>query len=403
MSGDLPDYAKQKPQLKWQLPFEGSWPMAVAFVDGGKQLAAANQAGTILIWDLGLAGDALKRAELKPSGDRKAPGLAPVWRLVGHTNGVTRLASAPDGRTLYSASLDHTVRVWDLTVSPTGTDEIVIDSESREREAKKAGKKTPDSAPGAKVQTLEAAAVLTGHNDWVSALALSRDGRTLVTGDYAAQVIVWDLAAKKELRRWSGLPWNWIVSLALAPDAKTIAVAEFRYKRDDFDVPAAALRVWDVATAKPTLDLLKIQFPKYDPQASSYDQSQVWRKFVGDGLVGSDISPDGKFFAACQGGETDSGKVHVFDLASGKLLRTVSGHQSGATDVRFSDDGRYLFSTGRDTTLRITDVATGKEVAALGSARGGQFKDWLSAVAVSPDGRTIAATDIAGLVHVWTV
>jgi hypothetical protein len=37
----------------------------------------------------------------------------------------------------------------------------------------------------------------------------------------------------------------------------------------------------------------------------------------------------------------------------------------------------------------------------LGSPRGGQFKDWLSAVALSPDGRFLAATDIAGLVHVW--
>ena len=29
------------------------------------------------------------------------------------------------------------------------------------------------------------------------------------------------------------------------------------------------------------------------------------------------------------------------------------------------------------------------------------LKDWLSAVALSPDGRFLAASDIAGLVHVW--
>lgn len=400
MNAALPDYAKERPTLKWQMPLEGSWPMAVAIVDGGKRVAAANQLGQILVWDLEASG----AAEFKPSGERKLPGLAPSRQLVGHTNGVTRLVASPDGRTLYSASLDHTVRVWDLAASPTGRAEIVVDVDTREREAKKSGNKKPaDAAPGVTVETQEAAAVLEGHRDWVQALSLSRDGTRLLSGDSAASVIVWDTATRKELGRWSGLPWNWIVAAALSSDGKTAIVSEFRYKRDDFDVPAAALRLWNVDEQKPTLDLLKIQFPKYDATASTYESAQTWRKFTGDGLIAADVSPDGKLAALGQGGETDTGKVHVFDTTSGKLLKSVSGHRYGVTDVRFSDDGRYLFSTGRDTTLRITTVDDGKEVAALGAPRGGQFKDWLSALAVSPDGRTIAAADIAGLVHVWTV
>jgi len=31
-----------------------------------------------------------------------------------------------------------------------------------------------------------------------------------------------------------------------------------------------------------------------------------------------------------------------------------------------------------------------------------QFKDWYSAITLSPDERSIAATDIAGSVHVWS-
>jgi hypothetical protein len=53
--------------------------------------------------------------------------------------------------------------------------------------------------------------------------------------------------------------------------------------------------------------------------------------------------------------------------------------------------------------VRICQVSDGKEVAVLGAPRGGQFKDWLSAVALSNDGRYLAATDIAGLVHVWEI
>jgi WD40 repeat protein len=69
--------------------------------------------------------------------------------------------------------------------------------------------------------------------------------------------------------------------------------------------------------------------------------------------------------------------------------------------VAFSADGKYVLSTGRDTALRITAVSDGKEAAQLGAPRGGQFKDWLSGLALSADERWIAATDIAGLVHVW--
>jgi hypothetical protein len=51
--------------------------------------------------------------------------------------------------------------------------------------------------------------------------------------------------------------------------------------------------------------------------------------------------------------------------------------------------------------VRICQVSDGKEVAALGKARGGQFKDWIHAIAISPDQKMVAAADIAGFVHVW--
>jgi WD40 repeat protein len=178
-------------------------------------------------------------------------------------------------------------------------------------------------------------------------------------------------------------------------------VSEYRYKRDDFDVPAPALKLWDVAAGKETLDLLKAQVPKLNPADRSYGGSQLWRKFVANGLIAVAFSPDGTAIAAAQGGETDTGRVHLLDAATGKMLRDVAAHQYGVTDVLFSADGKYLLSAGRDTTVRVCQVADGKEVAALGTARGGQFKDWFSAIALSPDGRTLAAADIAGAVQVW--
>jgi WD40 repeat protein len=82
-------------------------------------------------------------------------------------------------------------------------------------------------------------------------------------------------------------------------------------------------------------------------------------------------------------------------------VRSVSGHQSGVCDLTFSADGKYVLSTGRDTTVRICQVADGKEVAQVGKPRGGQFKDWFHAVALSPDQQWLAAADISGRVFVW--
>ena len=402
-SSIMPELSVGKPTLLWQLQFEGEWPMAVTFLDSGRSLVAGNQDGQLYLWELPeqpTTEEKPKNAEGKPLA---APTVPPARRLDGHTNGITRLVTTPDGKWLISASLDHSVRVWDTGAAPSGEAEVVLDIESRQSEAKRSRKDDALQKPGVKVQTQTAAHVFAGHADWVHALAISADGQRLISGDASSDVIVWDLAERKEVARWRGRPWNWIVAAALSPDGQTALVSEYRYKRDDFDIPAAALKLWNVADATEKLDVLKVQFPKLNPDDTSYGAGQVWRKFVANGLIAADYSPDGKLVAVGQGGETDTGKVHLLNTATGTLVRTISGHQYGVTDVRFSADGKYLLSTGRDTTLRICQVEDGQEIAALGSPRGGQFKDWLSALAISPDQKFVAATDIAGLIHVWSL
>ena len=151
------------------------------------------------------------------------------------------------------------------------------------------------------------------------------------------------------------------------------------------------------------LDLLKVWTPKVKDKdrIDSYGYAQTWGKLMKRGLVCAAFSPDGKLLAVGQGGETDTGKVHLIDTKTGEIVRTVSGHRYGACDVKFSADGKYILSSGRDTTVRICQVDDGKEVAALGKARGGQFKDWMHGIAISPDQKWVAAADIAGIVHLW--
>jgi WD40 repeat protein len=394
----------KEPKHRWQLTFEGHWPTSIAFLGNQQRIAAGNRGGQILIWDL-----PAEAPEPTPPADGKSkeplvPDHVPQRQLIGHDNAVSHLRTTSDGSKLVSASYDRTIRVWDVNAAASGTAQVVLDGQQRERSAQR---KSPEEmaaildAPGVDVETMEARATLTGHTDWVTALGISSDDQQLISGDNSAHLFAWDLKTLERKNAWRGHTWNGILSAAFSLDGETALVSEYRFKRDDFDIPAAGLKVWNVSDAAEQADLLKIQFPKLDSSATTYGAAQVWRKFVAGGLVGAAFSPDGQWIAVGQAGETSTGQVHLFDRANGKLIRSVSGHRYGVCDIQFSADSKFVVSSGRDTMVRICQVADGKEVAALGKERGGQFKDWLHAVAISPDQLAVAAADIAGMVHVW--
>lgn len=268
-----------------------------------------------------------------------------------------------------------------MQAPPSRTESVVLNARARD-EAVARKRKVPPPVE-VKVSVIEAARVLKGHKDWVLGLSLTPDGKTLVSGDDKGVVIVWDRPAAKELRRWQVKGWVW--ALAVAPDAQTLAVSERVHLVFDSG-RHAGLKLWDPQTGKVKLDLGKL----FDKQF----------------IAAAAFAPDGKTLAVCRGGEVDgqNGKASLVDPATGKKLRDLTpGHLNGATDVLFSPDGQYLYSSGRDTTVRVWRVADGKLVKELGRPRGGQFKDWIHAVAVTPDGRWLAAADMAGQVQIYAL
>lgn len=386
----MADLNPKKNTLHCELVFEGAWPTSVAFLGSGQKIAAGNRDGLLLAWDL----------PDKPTKEN----VLPARKLEGHTNGVTRLVASDDGKVLISASFDKSMRIWDPTAAPAGSAEIVIDIEQREREAKKKRDDKILTAPGVKVVTQQAQHVLSGHRDWIKGLGLSRDGKRLISGDDSGLVLVHDVADRKQVSRWGEQPgrWpGWVSAACLDASGAKAFVGEYCSSRGSFDRPPAQARLYDAATGKLTLDILEVMFPKTKERDNSYGYAQTWGKFAARGLVCSEFSPDGKLLAVGQGGETGTGKVHLIDVATGKLVRSVSGHRYGVCDLTFSKDGKYILSSGRDTTVRISEVANGKQVAELGKPRGGQFKDWFHAVALSPDQQWVAAADISGRVFVW--
>ncbi|HEY8204049.1 MAG TPA: caspase family protein [Pyrinomonadaceae bacterium] len=94
------------------------------------------------------------------------------------------------------------------------------------------------------------------------------------------------------------------------------------------------------------------------------------------------FSPDGRVLASGSSDQT----VKLWEVATGALLRPLTGHTERVESVSFSSDGRLLASAGGDKTVRVWDVETGSVVRTFSDSTA-----LFRAVVFSPDGRMVAA------------
>ncbi len=91
-----------------------------------------------------------------------------------------------------------------------------------------------------------------------------------------------------------------------------------------------------------------------------------------------------------------NGAAKIWDLATGRLLHTLTGYQGDMLAVAFSPDGQQLATAGADQAVHLWDVGTGREQALL---RGHQ--EQVHCLGFHPTGRFLASGDRRGTVKVW--
>jgi hypothetical protein len=125
-----------------------------------------------------------------------------------------------------------------------------------------------------------------------------------------------------------------------------------------------------------------------------------------DRVTGIAFSPDGTLLAAAAGNHLESnGAVHVWNATTGQLVYNLRGHPHCVWNVAFSPDGKRLASAGGQSYMRagkspgevkIWDLRTGQEVCTLHGHKLSVF-----GVNFSPDGRRLATSSADGTVKIW--
>ena len=122
--------------------------------------------------------------------------------------------------------------------------------------------------------------------------------------------------------------------------------------------------------------------------------ARILRSFPGVGGA-MDWSADGRLFVT--EGPEESGILDIRNAVTGETVQKFRADKIDLTGVAFSPDSRRVVTAGDEGSVRVWDIATGRELAHVTVTSEGQ--PWR--LSVSPDGRLVAASWVDGNVRVF--
>jgi WD40 repeat protein len=350
-----------------------SYVRAVAFSPDGRTLASGSIDGSVRRWDVatGQQGTPIEGVggvislAFSPDGRALAAGTlegevklldAAAWKetrtLAARQNQVASLAFSSDGRTLASGGKDGSVKLWEA----------------------ESGRET---------------LTLAGHAGLVKSVAFSPDGQMLASASFDGTVKVWKTADGAEARTLRGFAGK-AVAVAFTPDGRTLLAAS-----SDRSVRVFDAATWNETRAARGGDAQETEAPSEVAVFSA--GAKMLATSNGDKTVQlRDLSTDGaKDLSGAPGGGKDTGNASGGAQGKGGV-RVFESYSTGVYATAFSPDGRWFATGNKDKTIRVWEIATGRKVRTLTGHTG-----WVTSLAFSPDSRLLASASLSGAVKLW--
>ncbi|AUS99465.1 hypothetical protein CLI64_03140 [Nostoc sp. CENA543] len=93
---------------------------------------------------------------------------------------------------------------------------------------------------------------------------------------------------------------------------------------------------------------------------------------------------------------SDGQKINIWEVISGELLRTLTGHTDIVTTIDLSADNQLLVSGSADRTFKLWHLSTGKLIRTFNG-----HSDWVTTVVISKDGKMIASGSADQTIRLW--
>ncbi len=316
------------------LPWSGSAIGHIAFTPSGRGLAVCEQVDAVRLIDV-------------------ASGKV-VHELRGHDFRISPPRFSPDGKWLASVGMSgegYWIRVWD------------VDS----------GEEVQKMGP---VQGMGAAVGFSPDGTEIISLALDNKSRATIS---TVPIIVetWDRASGQKLMSVTGPATD-------EPYVMPHANAEIS--------PDGRLFAWTPSDPTPpgTRHRHEIQICETESGRVRHTLTHPV-KTMGARLL---FSPDSRRLVTFG----DDGNAIFWDVTSGKLIRTMTGHSDSILAAAFSPDGKTLATGGLDFRILLWNLETGAEPRILrGHAAG------VRALAFDPSGQVLASADVDNTIATWNL